>query len=250
MSGPTLTDASTADPGFFGKLPGQGDFVTRRLPSEFLRVWDPWLQRSLTQSREALGDGWLDAYLTSPIWQFVLTAGIAGQTHWAGLLMPSVDRVGRYFPLTVARPLPENTNPFQMLTATADWFAQTQTVMLAALEGDLTLDEMDARLLGLGPVAAPINDLSAAGSDTACEVRGWRLSLQSPSRAPEVLPGLLHHALGEVFFAYSLWWSEGSDRLPPSLLVGQGLPSDGAFNALYTGDWSGGQWCDLGSPGG
>ena len=111
MSGPTLTDVSTADPGFFGKLPGQGDFVTRRLPSEFLRVWDPWLQTSLTESREALGDGWLDAYLTSPIWQFVLTGGIAGQTPWAGLLMPSVDRVGRYFPLTVARALPESTNP-------------------------------------------------------------------------------------------------------------------------------------------
>ena len=250
MSGPTLTNISTADPGFFGKLPGQGDFVTRRLPTEFLRVWDPWLQASLTESREALGDGWLDAYLTSPIWQFVLTGGIAGQTPWAGLLMPSVDRVGRYFPLTVAGPLPESTNPFHILASAADWFAKTQTVMLAALEGDLTLDEMDTRLLGIGPVTAPTADRSAADSVTTCEVQGWRLSLQSPARAPEVLPGLAHRALGEIFFAYSLWWSEGSDLLPPSLLVCQGLPTDGAFTALYTGDWSGGQWCDLGSTNG
>jgi type VI secretion system protein ImpM len=249
MSGPTLTDVSTADPGFFGKLPGQGDFVTRRLPSEFLRVWDPWLQTSLTESREALGDGWLDAYLTSPIWQFVLTGAIAGQTPWAGLLMPSVDRVGRYFPLTVARALPESTNPFHLLSSAADWFAQTQTVMLAALEGGLTLDEMDARLLGTGPLTAPIAAAPAVETTTACEVQGWRLSLRTPARVPELLPGLLHHALGEIFFAYSLWWSDGSDRLPPSLLVCQGLPADGAFTALYTGDWSGGQWCDLGSTG-
>jgi type VI secretion system protein ImpM len=30
-------------PGFYGKLPTAGDFVTRRLPIDFVRVWDRWL---------------------------------------------------------------------------------------------------------------------------------------------------------------------------------------------------------------
>ncbi|TIS08300.1 MAG: DUF2094 domain-containing protein, partial [Mesorhizobium sp.] len=26
--------------GFYGKMPATGDFVTRRLPGDFVRVWD------------------------------------------------------------------------------------------------------------------------------------------------------------------------------------------------------------------
>jgi type VI secretion system protein ImpM len=247
MPGSAVTGVSTASPGFFGKLPGQGDFVTRRLPMEFLRVWDPWLQTSLAESREALGDGWLDAYLTSPIWQFVLTGGVAGQTPWAGLLMPSVDRVGRYFPLTVARALTEGVNPFLVLAAAGDWFSQARSVMLNALEGDLTLEELDAGLLAAEPVVAPIVGVPEVDAATPCETQGWRLPLENLAEVTAVVPGLLHHAFAEMFLGYSLWWSDGSERLAPSLLMCQGLPADGAFAALYTGDWSGGQWWDLGT---
>ena len=34
-------------PGFYGKLPLAGDFVTRRLPPEFVRFWDRWASRHL-----------------------------------------------------------------------------------------------------------------------------------------------------------------------------------------------------------
>lgn len=244
MSGPIVTDGSLRDPGFFGKLPTQGDFLSRRLPQEFLRVWDPWLQTALTESRASLEEGWLDAYLTSPIWQFVLTGGVAGQSPWAGLLMPSVDRIGRYFPLTVACALPPSCNPFSVMDSAADWFSRTRSVMLAALEGATDVQEMDAQLLAtcalppqvLYPTVAP------AGTDN----QGWRLALERPAQIGQVTPALLHHALTEVFFAYSLWWSEGSERITPSLLLSQCLPTGDAFESLYTGDWSSGSWWDLG----
>ena len=92
--------------GFFGKLPALGDFVERALPAEFVTPWDAWLQRAIAASRASLGEQWLDIYLTSPLWRFVLGAGPCGARAWAGVMMPSVDRVGRYFPLTVAAPLP------------------------------------------------------------------------------------------------------------------------------------------------
>jgi len=57
--------------GFFGKIPSLGDFVTRDLPREFLDAWDDWLQRSVAESKTALGDAWLNTYLNSPIWRFV-----------------------------------------------------------------------------------------------------------------------------------------------------------------------------------
>ena len=49
---------------------------------------------------------WLDGYLASPSWRFLLMPGVMDGQPWAGVLMPSVDRVGRYYPLTIARPLP------------------------------------------------------------------------------------------------------------------------------------------------
>ncbi len=96
MSAGLLIPAAES-PGIFGKLPWLGDFVTRRLPHSFVEPWDDWLQRGMAATREALGDGWLDSFLTAPVWRFLLPAGSAGPAM-AGVLMPSVDRVGRYFP--------------------------------------------------------------------------------------------------------------------------------------------------------
>ncbi|TIU04376.1 MAG: type VI secretion system-associated protein TagF, partial [Mesorhizobium sp.] len=34
-------------PGFYGKMPATGDFVTRRLPGDFVRAWDRWLAQHI-----------------------------------------------------------------------------------------------------------------------------------------------------------------------------------------------------------
>ena len=44
--------------GFYGKLPSEGDFVTRRLPWEFTAAWDDWLQQGMQASREACRPCW------------------------------------------------------------------------------------------------------------------------------------------------------------------------------------------------
>ncbi len=92
---------SDIDVGFYGKLPTHGDFLRRRVSDAFVSSWDAWLQAGMTASRGALGDRWLDVYLTSPAWRFVCAAGACGPAPVAGVLVPSIDRVGRYFPLTV-----------------------------------------------------------------------------------------------------------------------------------------------------
>jgi type VI secretion system protein ImpM len=81
-------------PAWFGKLPGLGDFAQRRMTPGFLEVWDPWLQRGLQQMR-AQRDDWLAYYLEAPLWCFALGPGIVGVKPWIGVLMPSVDSVGR-----------------------------------------------------------------------------------------------------------------------------------------------------------
>ena len=91
--------------GVYGKLASRGDFVSRGLPHSFIQPWDAWLAAGLLASQEQLGAQWLDAYLVSPLWRFALAPDVCGPTAVVGVLMPSIDRVGRYFPLTIAQTL-------------------------------------------------------------------------------------------------------------------------------------------------
>ena len=117
--------------GIFGKLPAKRDYVMNGMPTEFMQVLDPWLQSAVAQSRNDMGEGWLQTYLASPIWRFWLGSRVAGRTV-IGALMPSVDGVGRYFPLCCAGiyddPIaPPDVDPHD------DWFSVLEENMLATL---------------------------------------------------------------------------------------------------------------------
>lgn len=226
--------------GFYGKLPTLGDFVTRRLPARFIDTWDLWLRESLAESRDVLGALWLPTYLTSPLWRFALTPGVAGESGWAGVLMPSVDRVGRYFPFTIACPIAATGDPLDLLRA-SDWFERAECVALRGLEDSDTLPALDADIAALG---AP---LSVVASTPPRDTRAgpWRLRLAGRDPLSDACPALLRAALSEVFAGYSLWWTTGSEQIEPSLLCCQGLPTAGGFAAMLGGAWSDGGWESL-----
>ena len=153
-----------ADCGFYGKIPSEGDFVSRRLPWEFTSAWDDWLQHGMLASREALGARWLELYLSAPVWRFQLAPGVCGPLGWRGVFFASVDRVGRYFPLTVAFPdAPSAASPSPSLAAlTADdesWLA-IEDAALAGLEPTLGVDAFDRLIeaLAVPAAAAPAVD--------------------------------------------------------------------------------------------
>jgi type VI secretion system protein ImpM len=235
-----------APPGFYGKLPSLGDFVTRRLPAQLIQPWDQWLRASLAASQAQLAQGWLDHYLTSPIWRFVLSPAIAGQTGWAGVLMPSVDRVGRYFPLTLASPLPPGANPWRVLCLPG-WFERAESVALSGLDDNFDLEAFEGRVLALGSADPGGTFQPATSSDpTAGGADAWQMGIGSPTQVQDACPVLLDRALGELFFAYSLWSTTGSERVSPSLLACQGLPSPEGFAALLGGEWDDRGWVRLG----
>ena len=70
-----MSEVVDLTPGFFGKLPALGDFVQRRLPGAFVKVWDGWLQGAIAGSKAQLAEHWLDTYLSSPVWRTVRTGG-------------------------------------------------------------------------------------------------------------------------------------------------------------------------------
>ena len=102
--------------GFTGKIPVRGDFVHAGLPRDFADRWHDWQSRAvIAGSRTLMGDAWLDAFLEAPVWRFVLPPGICGARAAVGLIMPSVDKVGRYFPLTFVA-LPDAGTPSAAMT--------------------------------------------------------------------------------------------------------------------------------------
>ena len=87
--------------GAFGKMPALGDFFRLAVAPEVVPPWDAWVQATLLAARHALGLRFDDCYLSAPIWRFALPPGVAGPQGLLGVMMPSVDRVGRMFPLTL-----------------------------------------------------------------------------------------------------------------------------------------------------
>lgn len=239
-----MTASIEPHPGIYGKLPSHGDFVARRLPATFLDPWDRWLRESVADSRDHLVENWLEIYLTSPVWRFALSSGVAGQLPWAGILMPSVDRVGRYFPLTLACALPVSSNPIDIMAQSESWYDSAETLILSCLEDDFDLARFDQQVTELGaPCIEAHARVLAAGSSSS-----RRMPL--PDNLSKAFPALLQQTLGELFFAFSFWWSHGSDMVEPSLLMCQGLPPSHGFAAMLAGDWKRWGWKQpLGSEG-
>jgi type VI secretion system protein ImpM len=140
--------ALAARVGFSGKLPARGDFVARGIPRSFAEPWDDWLSEVMPGSRAILGDAWLAAWLEAPIWRFALPAGHCGPDAVAGVMLPSVDRAGRHWPLTLAAvlpglhgaPLPE-----------AGWIAALEEAGLEGVLSDAEPERIEALLAAAPP---------------------------------------------------------------------------------------------------
>lgn len=225
-------------PGWYGKLPTLGDFASRRLEGSFIEPWDLWLGEGLAAHREMLGPGWLDAYLGSPVWRFVLMPGVLDgeEQALAGVLMPSVDKVGRYFPLTLVTrlaALPRSAAEIELLLG---WLHQLEDVAVDALHDDWTIEQLDATLERLplplddrgdpAPAAAALAE--ALGSDgsfvdiSALRSRAELAALFGTGLSAAAAAPALAAAQGLAF-----WLADNASD--PQLLVSRGLPEPSLF---------------------
>lgn len=204
--------ADLAVPGWFGKLACLGDFASRRLPVEVVRACDRWLSDGLATSRAQLGERWLDVYLTAPLWRFVWAPGVVDRQWWFGILMPSVDNVGRYFPLLVA--LPRAGLPSR--AALAHWYDEVAQAALDTLQPGASTERFD-RALHDAAQAAPAGDDAAVDSEA--------LNLLAGGDAAQRLHGR------------SLWWPLRSRGGESRLTIATGLPKPQMFGELLQGAW-------------
>lgn len=189
-----------ASVGLFGKLPARGDFVREELPRDFTDLWDAWWQRGLTETQRRFRDEWRAAWLEAPVWRFVLPPGLCGRNGVLGLWMPSVDKAGRYSPLTIAA------------VALGDWAPHAGAMMSFlvvaeeagrdALEHDLSPVELLRRIRD-GFVAT---DVPTCGLDFPAQ--------------------------------RTVWWTEGGPRVASRREVWTALPEGRRFAGLIDDAWA------------
>ena len=226
--------AAAQPPGWFGKLPSLGDFASRRLDATFLEPWDAWLSEGLLALREAQPESWLDAYLGSPSWRFLLMPGVlpgaAGQGGWAGVLMPSVDAVGRSFPLTLVQPLGTGPADTQQMAGLWHWLGRLDELARDALYDDWTAERLEQELARMArpaiaarhdayevpPEAGVLREIEGAlASDAACQI------------GAEAQQRWAAHAHGRA------WWHARPDGAPARLLLSRGLPVASSLARLF-----------------
>ena len=223
--------------GFLGKLPKYGDFLSRNLPGSFTTPWDRWLEIAINESQIRMGDKWLGTYLTSPLWRFTLSSGICGSHIWTGLLMPSVDKVGRYYPLTLALQLPPNTDPVALIMDNEAWFNQCEELALSSLLDSFELDAFQNEMESIPPPVIQKSSLSAAAPKA---VVGQYFALPCSDPFGDGISNLAGDL--QIPFPHSLWWTHGSQKIQQSLLITSGLPTSFGYSSMLDGNWEQGGW--------
>jgi type VI secretion system protein ImpM len=220
--------------GLYGKLPAKRDFVAANTPRRFLEVWEPWLQASVATSRQILGGAWSEAYLSAPIWRFWLGADMCGEAV-LGALMPSIDGVGRYFPLTIFVGEGSGLLPPPEIEPNKKWFDAAETILLDALHPEQDFDSVAAAVAELeDPSQTPL-ETSVAGitmlSNGAILVRDFDDELVLALRAAR------RFGHRQTFAGQSFWWTIGGEGFPPAALIETGLPAPERFTELLTGSF-------------
>lgn len=231
-------------PGVFGKLPSHGDFVMRNLAPVFVNSFDQWLQHYVAGAQEQIGADWLNIYLTSPIWRFALSAGTIDGNAWAGIMMPSVDRVGRYFPLMIAVDMSAAANPLEVMSAEDAWFGRIEDLALRALEGELDLEALLAELADVeGFIGSVYQKRAEAFAPGGLAAEAVQVDMGVEGQSPAFVYGhMLDALLVQSLDSYSVWSTQGSELIDPCLFCSQGLPAIGKMPSMMDGQWQARGW--------
>ncbi|AVS73776.1 type VI secretion system-associated protein TagF [Acidovorax cattleyae] len=189
---------------WFGKLPGQGDFVGRRMPRAMSGAWDDWLSHGLGHLKSTAHGDWERTFTQAPLWSFV-ASGSKGAAPSCGVLAPSIDRVGRCYPLTVMAVGEGGRQSLAADGVLGQFFSEACDAVIEARRLALPADALDSRLSRLPwPFTAAAVDGKGQGGDMAgilsdlgmAEVAGRGEAMFSRGR--EILRA------GQ---AASFWWS-------------------------------------------
>ena len=191
------------------------------------------MQSCVSASRNSLGDSWLQAYLTAPIWRYWLGADICGATV-VGALMSSLDGMGRYYPLTLfACANQDDAVAPPDIDAHEEWFVGAENFLLSTLDKNVTFEVLTNALDQLAvpthqPTGSPPADMSILRSGVIASSLGDR----SFSELCELLRIANHSS---IYAAASFWWTAGGGDCQPFGFCCRRMPDPMLFTSMLTG---------------
>lgn len=196
-----------APPAWYGKLSMLGDFAQRRLPQEVALACDRWLAATMHALPQVLGERWPWAYLEAPLLRFACGPGVLSAHWWFGVLMPSCDKVGRYFPLWVGQGTAQPPRDAAALAGLVAWYEALARAAVRTLEDGATVAAFEAELSAMPPWPSPAGQGPAAPA------------------LPEALALLAADALLARLQGCTLWWPAVRQAARPAeLQLAEGLP--------------------------
>jgi len=219
--------------GLFGKLSAKRDFIALATPRNFLEAWEPWLQASLSASRHQLGDRWQQTFLTTPVWRFWLGAAVCGTTV-AGAIMPSLDGVGRYYPLTL-HAVADTDAPIVSpdIDAQDEWFGIAENFLLSTLDQGVVFEDVSS---ALDRLTVPRTQSPGAGDGKIVALGKGMAGMISAGDGFGTALSSLRAASPDVYAAASFWWTTGGGDFPPLALSCRGLPDPYRYSTLLNGN--------------
>ena len=172
----SLSDAPRPDGAWlFGKIPAHGDFISRGLPPALHEACDLWLSAELARARARFAD-FDRRYQSAAPWHYV---DCDANGAWSGgALCPSVDAVGRRFPILVGAPA---ASP-----AEADGAARAALELVFSALGEA----WDASRLH-----AALSDIAAVASESPPAQAVWAIEAEDGTRIE--MPGRFPQGLVE-----------------------------------------------------
>ncbi len=201
--------------GFFGKLPGAGDFVVRGFDRPLVTALTQWTDKLVGHLKLGAGDDWTTVFDRLHPVAWVADQGLCGSAPFAGLMRPSLDRVGRRYPLIVGVSLPSDARVAPTAAAGRAWFDYLEGLLYDAWSPGLGAEAL-AEALAEAP---PFPEIHRGASAAAEPIRsgGWHLRWSGEPRAQDLAAHLLNATASAAIGRHSLFWTgplkEGGDVL-------------------------------------
>lgn len=147
------------DPGFFGKLPTHGDFVSRGWPEEVTQFVDGWFSEGINALHARHGDESSERIAAAQPLLMFAPPGVVPSGAIFACLTPTIDRVGRrhllligYYGTAAMLWAAAGHSDAHRLGPCPDWRASSETAnadaLLTRLESEMLPPDDFARFLG------------------------------------------------------------------------------------------------------
>lgn len=222
-----------APPAWYGKIPGAGDFLSRRLPHALTGWWERWLQQGMATLRQHAPDELERHYAVAPLWNFVIPAGAGAHCVQLGCLAPSCDRVGRYYPVMVTLAIATVDYSSRLTEGAGAFYWQVGIALLDAIRHGRAPEQFEQALT---KVRLPRIDGfdGFKGFDGFEVLDGADAQADGQPQAPAAVtgwPDLAHYF--DPHGATSFWWTNQADGSPLSRCAHTGTPDNGLFAKLF-----------------